>query len=199
MYSQLSLFCVLSLASLAFAQNNATKPYPYAGTTLAPLMAGNGPIASVLNSVVASQMQSFFKQLRLNSALELVKEYIPNLISRSPTGALTVQSLVSFNLVSIAVLIFSVFITYFIYPMFDSSWTKRVSDLNFDFGSKVNDIQKRVTRAIDAYSHLDPDVCAKIAICTLSKDKQQSVLGRTDPENSSQMTVVYEIADHVLR
>lgn len=53
-----------------------------------------------------------------------------------------------------------------------------------------------MSRALDAYNHIDSDVCLKMAFCTLGKNQAKKRLDRSF--ENSQAAIAFRIVDHIL-
>lgn len=127
---------------LLFACGDAAVPL---SNTTEPVM------TSIVRKTFFDTVQSFVDQFNYELNLNFIKN-LPQLV-REPINALTTKSLISFNLVSLAILVVSVFLTYFIYPFVSGGWIQRVTGLDFNFlNNKVDEINKRVSWLLEMRS-----------------------------------------------
>lgn len=134
--ARLRLATVLLLAlvaSIASAALNDTEPL----------------VNSIVRKSVVHTLQTFADQFRYEMNLNFLKNLgstVTDVLSRTPVTGLTTKSLLSFNLVSLAILVVSVFLTYILYPFISGAWFNRVTGLDFNFlNRKVDEIHKRVS------------------------------------------------------
>lgn len=96
---------------------------------------------------------------------------VPSLLWSHFIEGLSIQSLIRLNLISIGVLSAFAFINFLTSPESEYLF-ERMAQVNL--GTRVEEMARTVELAIDSYGKVDPEVCLRMAACTLGKQNRRS-------------------------
>lgn len=107
---------------------------------------------------------------------------IPKYLSKIPgiKYPLSFVTILAANLVSLALVAATAFMSFFFSPNAMKVITKLTENLaNFSTmnPSSVEDLARRVNLAVESYGKIDPEVCLRMASCTLGKERKRKESG----------------------
>ena len=96
---------------------------------------------------------------------------VPSLVWMHFVEGLSIHSLLRLNLISIGILSVAAFVSFLTSPDADYLF-ERMQHMNL--GTRVEEMARTVELAIDSYGKVDPEVCLRMAACTLGKQNRRS-------------------------
>lgn len=114
-------------------------------------------------------------------------------MSNIPKNLLAMKQLFGYNIISLAILAASLFISFVFSP---NSWLNKLSQINL--GSGVEELARRVDLAIHSYDNIDPEVCIRMAACTLGKQKKSMSQAGSRPQHHPLLGGI-QVLDNLLR
>lgn len=104
---------------------------------------------------------------------------VPSLLWSHFVEGMSIESLIRLNLISIGLLSIAAFTNFLMSPESDYLF-ERMAEVNL--GTRVEEMARTVELAIDSYGKVDPEVCLRMAACTLGKQNRRSSV---NPYNNS--------------
>lgn len=150
-----------------------------AQVTTSPVISGDTQIMAMNNETSAATNDTY---ITFWTPIYTYMDKIPKYLAKIPglKYPMSMVTMLTANLVSLAIVAATAFMSFFFSPNTIKIITKLTENLaNFSTMSPagVEDLARRVNLAVESYGKIDPEVCLRMASCTLGKERKRKEAG----------------------
>ena len=179
---------IYSSTASTLSGSNTSSSSASSSTSSAPNVQ---PMSEPSNLIVSSNDTEITFWTPISSYYDRVVTMIS---TRIPSNLLSLKTLFGYNLISLAILAASLFISFVFSP---NSWLNKLAQ--FNIGSGVEDLARKVNLAIDAYENIEPEVCLRMAACTLGQQKKSMNSAPSSRPQHHPLLGGIQVLDNLLR